>query len=225
MWWWILLAALLGEYSWRWYSIDNHIYLIMYWVLACAVALGHSTRSLSEPARFLIAIVFSFATLWKCLAGQYFDGRFLHASFLTDPRLIPLGAAMSGAPAAEFAGGREALEYFLFNATPGAALELPAYRSLSFWTLVISWAGLAIEGLIAVLFWSGGDLSYRIRNALLIGFVGVAYFVFPVVSFAFVLGVMGLAQCRPDDYWTQFAYLIAIGVIQLTIIPWRVLLD
>ena len=71
--WWCLVSALLLGNWWQWYSIDNHKYLIAYWTLACALSVGlpRGVVHLSKTAQLLIGVVFSLATFWKFLAGEY----------------------------------------------------------------------------------------------------------------------------------------------------------
>ena len=58
---------------------ENHSYLYLYWSLVC---LGCCLRNdkeafLRDNARVLIALVFTFATLWKVFGTDYLDGSFL----------------------------------------------------------------------------------------------------------------------------------------------------
>jgi hypothetical protein len=54
-------------------------------------------------------------------------------------------------------------------------------------------------------------------------FIAMTYPIFPVVGFAFTLAVLGFAQCEPGQTRMQAIYLLAMGFVQLTMIPWRFL--
>ena len=101
--WWLLTVALVAGNARDWYSIDNHKYLITYWVLACTISLHVRERHqwLGGVARTLTALVFGFAVLWKIVGGEYLNGSFLYYTFLTDSRLTRLSAAVTGTPFSE----------------------------------------------------------------------------------------------------------------------------
>lgn len=68
---------------------DNHHYLFAYWILAIFLALcaRRPDRALATSARWLVAAVFLWATLWKAvLSPDYMDGRFYRVRLLTDAR-------------------------------------------------------------------------------------------------------------------------------------------
>ena len=87
--------------------------------------------------------------------------------------------------------------------------------------LVMGWFGLAIEGSIALLFSFSSDRLYAARHWALIVFILSTYFLLPVIGFAFVLAVMGLAQTRPDDLARRTLYVGLLFAIQLVAIPWQ----
>ncbi len=51
-------------------------------------------------------------------------------------------------------------------------------------------------------------------------FIATTYFLLPVVGFAFVLALMGLAQCPAAYRWTRISWLAILILIQLSRIPW-----
>ncbi len=87
---WVVICACvwwLNARHWLW--IDNHKYLISYWVLACTIGVSgaHCARVLAWNGRWLIGLCFAFALGWKLFAGQYFNGDFFTYTLLVDDRL------------------------------------------------------------------------------------------------------------------------------------------
>ncbi len=224
--WWLLTVALVAGNARDWYTIDNHKYLITYWVLACTISLHVRERHqwLGGVARTLTVLVFGFAVLWKLVGGEYLNGSFLYYTFLTDSRLTRLSAAVTGTPFGELSLLPRAVEFLGDQGTVGTTLMLPTVPSLLTVALTLSWLTLAIEGAIGAVHVSGQTRFYPVRHFSLMTFVALTYFLLPVTGFASILLLMGLAQCRADDTRMRFRYLLMLGVMQLTLIPWKNLL-
>jgi hypothetical protein len=210
----------------HWYAVDNHKYLIMYWVLACTLSLHQITPAayLQTTARLLVGLVFACATAWKIIGGEYVNGSFLYATFLTDGRLQPLASAVMRAPFEDVSVISQAVGYLGAAGLMGVELTVPLSSSLQRFTLGLAWLTLLVEGGVAILHLVGARSLYVARHVSLMLFIIGTYFLFPVLGFAFVLTVMGLAQCDETDDGARVRYLIILGVIQLTMIPWRSLL-
>jgi hypothetical protein len=103
-------------------------------------------------------------------------------------------------------------------------LPLPRSERLHSLTIVMSWLTVIGEGSVAAFHAFGTRRLYRVRHLVLTTFILATYFLLPVLGFAFMLTILGLAQCDEDDEMRRFRYLILLGTIQLTMIPWRTLL-
>ena len=82
-----LLTA--GRVALDWPLSDNHAYLLSYWCLAVTLSCFGKDQDpvLALNGRWLIALVFGFATLWKLLlAPDFVDGTFFRVTMLVDPR-------------------------------------------------------------------------------------------------------------------------------------------
>lgn len=88
----------------------------------------------------------------------------------------------------------------------------------------MSWLALIVEGSIGLAHLSGRDTWAAVRHGSLLAFIFGTYAWLPVTGFAFVLTIIGLAQCRPIESHLRIAYLTTAGLIQLTMIPWPALL-
>lgn len=222
-----LWLALLGVTTWAnastWYSIDNHKYLITYWCLACTFAI--SSKNPDDVLRFngklLIGFCFLFAFFWKLIAGEYLNGAFLHLTFLTDGRLDAPARLIGGIDASAMAMNRKLFSALTSHPMGELEISLTSSPRLRLATLVCSYWTLLVEGGVAWVFLSGWPrwLSER-RDWLLMLFIVTTYFLLPVVGFAFVLALMGLAQCPIERKMTRIAWLVILVLIQLSRIPW-----
>jgi len=222
---WVIICGIVwwvNATDWLW--IDNHKFLISYWCLVCAIGVSgkNPDRVLAWNSGILISLTFLFATGWKIFAGEYWDGTFLHYTFLTDSRV---GAF------ATFVGGLDPgvlSQNWLLESTlklipqEGANVTLGTSQRLKIFTLAASYWTLFIEGIVAAAFllrkihW-----LYRFRDWLLIIFIVTTYFLLPVLGFAYVLVIMGLAQCPSEKVAVRSTYICLFGLLQLARLPWE----
>ena len=228
--WLVMLASVAYSNVLSWYSIDNHKYLMMYWLLACSLAIGSSDVEgvLRTNARLLVGLCFLFATAWKLLGGQYLDGSFLHGTMLMDGRLRTFAAFASGLSENQIYINRSLASLLRGVDADGATVVAVTSDRLHVVALVMSYWTILVEGTVAVLFlitawtprggWRSGLLAAR--DLSLVVFVCTTYFLLPVVPFAMMLCVLGLAQVERDRYRTLLVYMTALLVTQLSMIPW-----
>lgn len=221
--WWLLAAATVAGNAWQWSIIDNHQFLITYWVLAVALSLHTSEphEALRRTARALTVLVFAFAVAWKLIAGEYVDGSFLYFSFLTDTRLQRLGAALSGWSLSQTTAIREAIGFMGSRGLTGVELHVAGAAGLKTLTFWLSWMGLLLEGAVAAVYLFDSPRCYLARQYALLAFVLLTYFLVPVIGFAFVLTLIGFAQCADGDTAMKTRYLALLAGIQLTLVPWQ----
>lgn len=218
-----LAVALVNAHDWAW--IDNHKYLITYWCMVCtlAVAAEDTDSILAWNGRLLIGLSFSWAVIWKLIAGEYFDGSFLEFTFLTDNRVETVArwfGQMNPSTLPTNRLLREALASFPCETISATLSTTPALQRLA---LVSSYWTLLIEGAVAVSFLLPDrvPLAAKLRDAFLMLFIGTTYILLPVIGFALTLTVMGFAQCPRDRPRTRLAFLGLLVAIQLTLIPWQ----
>lgn len=217
--WIILVISFVATNIIFWYEFDNHHYLTNYWCMVCLLAVGakNAARVMEWNGRLLIGSCFFFATLWKILAGQYFDGSFLHATFLLDRRLEIAAYLFGGVNPEILYNNRELLDYFAIN-NLGRETFLTSNPQLAFFSVVLSYWTLFCEGIIAIAFlvpqlkW-----LYERRDYLLILFIITTYPLVPVGGFAGLLAVIGFAQCSADRPRIEFTYFLLFILIPLWI--------
>ncbi|MEM7393993.1 MAG: hypothetical protein AAF492_16765 [Verrucomicrobiota bacterium] len=226
MWLMVCLTLIAGNAN-DWATIDNHKYVITYWAMACTLAVGRKDDQsiLRTNGRYLIAFIFLFATLWKIIAGQYLDGSFLHFAFLTDPRVHLFANYTGGLDESVLPQNRllknliESMPQDMMGVTLESSPRLYTTALISsYWTLLIE-GGTALAFLVPRKFRIG-----QLSDYLLIFFIATTYVLLPVSGFAFVLALMGFAQCPPEKIRLRTTYLILFVIIQLTRLPWQKLL-
>jgi hypothetical protein len=200
-----------------WPLSDNHAYLLSYWCLAVAISCcsKEQNRVLALNGRWLIALVFGFAVLWKgLLAPDFVDGTFFRVTLLVDPRFEALTQLVGGLSIEQIDAARAAFD----RHSDGGALEAVAAATPSVWLdqlamAITAWT-LAIELAIAVTFcwWQGRGPSKQ-REAFLILFCVSTYSVATVEGFGWLLIAMGVAQCEADRVRTRIAFLATFALI------------
>lgn len=227
---WLALALLVtGRLVADWPLPDNHIYLLAYWCLAAGLALR--ARDIRPPlalsARLLVGLAFLFAVIWKAvLSPDYLDGRFFRVTLMMDDRFAGAVMLITGLSAEQLQQNRNFLQALPEGAEllhPPPFVEPPAFRWLAG---AATYGMLALEAAIAAFFllpWRGR--FEPARHALLLTFCLVTYAFAPVAGFGWLLLVLGLAQCLPEQRLLRFAYILSFFLILLfSEIPWADLL-
>jgi len=221
---WVIICGLVwwvNATNWLW--IDNHQILISYWCLVCSLAVSSKNPDgvLAWNGQIMIGLTFLFATIWKIIAGEYGNGAFLHYTFLVEDRVEAVATFIGGLTPDALPQNR--LLESIFRQFPQAleGVTLSSSHRLELFTLFASYWTLLIEGSIAISFLGGLIfIFFRFRDWLLILFIGTTYFLLPVLGFAYILIIMGLAQCSPQDRLTRIVYLVIFGLLQLARLPW-----
>ena len=205
---WCACVSLLGAYNFvNWEVIDNHKYLMWYWTVGIfGVSLltpDKRDQAIALLGRLLIGLCFFFAVVAKLLSGEFLQGDFFYFTILEDSRFAPVAFLIADLQVAEVhgyvAGLTDLKMDFLYGidlesvSVPDSDLLVQICQFMTVWTLLI-------ESLIAVAFlWPG---SWRwlmyIRAGSILVFMLSTYSIALVSGFAWLLGVMALAQVARD---------------------------
>jgi len=227
--WYALSALIAVRIIADWPLSDNHIYLLAYWCLALALALGgtHAASTIRRSSRLLIGGAFLMAVIWKSvLSPDYLDGRFFSVTFLTDPRFENATLLFSGVTAAQLKESREYLRPLPEGAElldEPALAKTPALRLLAGAT---TWGLLILEGLIAFSYlYPLSGHAVVLRHVFLLLFCILIYAFAPVAGFAWLLLTMGMALTGNERRWPRVAYLAAWCLVLIyDEVPWSKLL-
>lgn len=205
----------------RLYVIDNHKVLMVYWALALAIC-SHSKWEIRQCARWLIGLVFGFASFWKWVTPDFFGSGFLHYTIIRDPRFATFANWTCGVPPESLAHNRGVVQALY------SGLESMVYLrdtpSTPIVAALATFATLAIETSIAVGFLLPRRFTEAWRDWVLMAFVVMTYPVAPVMGFAWLLLIMGMVQCGSRPPWRRAAYLCLLVATQLFLVPWRQIL-
>jgi len=220
---WLIICVLtwwVNATDWLW--IDNHKYLISYWVLACTLAvMSERTKNvLAWNGRILVGLTFAFAFFWKGLAGEYWNGDFFYYTLLLDGRMEVIANVVGGVSLADLAQMRILED--MVDMYPGETVEASLYESgrLRALAIAMAWWTLIIEAAIAAFLVTRGRIALW-RDWILLAFIAATYFFVPVLGFGYILVILGLASCRVEAKWARVAYLGVLIILQLGRLPWE----
>ncbi len=178
-------------------EIDNHEFLLAYWLLALGLSrlVPDAPAGLATSARLLVGGAFAFAVLWKAASPEYLRGDAFHGYLLLDPRFAGLGAAVSDLTLDGSQRTRviaRALEIVADPTVWIAEPDAPGVGRLA--ALMTAWT-LGIEAVVAVCHLvPTGSLLGRARHGVLLVFLFTTYVLAPVLGFGWLLIALGLAQ-------------------------------
>ncbi len=226
LYWYVLV--LLGSFAIieHWHPVDNHKYLLAYWLWGLMVAAffaGEDDRDLilRRTARFMICLIMLGAVFQKTLSGSYLESTMFELILLTDPRFDGLMAVL-GVDRHDLA-----LSQALYNdlrapvpvIAEGAAV-LPADGRLKFIALAFTWLDYAIQVVVGVLFLLPGQRMERWAHLSLVVFILFIYFVAPVLGFGWLIAVLGMTLAHGRFPRFALAYLASFIVLTSYQIPW-----
>jgi len=224
---WLSLAVLVAVRVFvEWPLPDNHIYLLAYWCLGVAMALRFAdpASQLARTSRLLLGLVFAFAVLWKAaLSPDYRDGRFFAVTLLTDDRFSEVVQLLGGLSDAQLRENREYLTPLPEGAellTPPVLHEPRRFRLLVF---LATWGTLAMEALAAGLWLAPVTRPslLLLRHIVVLLFCLTTYAFAPVAGFGWLLIVLGMVSCVPDDRWLRMLYVATYAIVLLySEAPW-----
>lgn len=232
---WFILSATLGmTVLTHWEDADNHRYLFCYWALALGMIntlpSSQQRQGLRIASAVMIGLCMGFATYWKAVSVDYLDGSFFEYTILTDDRFDFFTRGVANVSEQLLHDNRK-LESLLYagylRGISLSSITLTSTSGIEWLASALTWWTILIEGLLAVLFLLPGSrvISY-VRNSAMIFFAVSTYAVATVIGFAWMLLLMGLAQCRDDEVVFQRLYLLTfLLVLAYSQIPIGQILD
>lgn len=222
--WWGATALLVLRVVSDWPLADNHAYLICYWCGAIALALSSRDPDafLAHNGRWLIGLVFLFATFWKAvLSPDFLSGTAFQVMLILDPRFEDFTRLATGVTPEWIEAQRAILEQHLDGARSAPVLAAAPVPFVAVARIGTIWT-VAWEGLVAICFlWPVGRGPSLLRDASLQIFCVTTYAVATVAGFGWLLVAMGVGQCDPGKPWPRAAYLLLFALILFyREVPW-----
>ena len=195
--WFVMAAAWVAAVMIQPSAMEDHVYLYLAWLVAIAVGLLDRDNFMDEAGRqgrYLLAIVFATATIWKLTSGSFISGAALWTSGLLDDRMAPL-LNLAGISSESLADARPQVTAVVASDGETFDISLSSYSSIAL--TLVALGTIALEALIAVSY-AAPDTSRlaKLRAPLLVGFGFVTYAIVPVLPFALLLAVIGCTVAR-----------------------------
>jgi len=210
---WLLAALGYGIWYWvDWRHLDNHMWLLPLWLLSVATALSavQPLDALARQARFLMALVFAAALVWKLRSPDFLSGAFFEFTLLTDQRFVPL-ARLAGVDPVSLLANRFALAS---GPTSATLVRASAVRELA---LLLTWGTVVVEGALLAS-WAVPRVAPLVRHTTLAVFCITAYAIAPVAGFGLILLAMGAATAQTDR--GRRRYLIGMAALFVWSLFW-----
>jgi hypothetical protein len=209
-WFWLPLAIFrfVSVNSYDWAYANNHDCLTTYWCLAiaCSLWLKDPMAAVAYNGRLLIGLVFLVATLWKLSSPEYMSGKMFEYLLYHDNRFFEIARVFG-----DLTLRVGELDHVVYNkmAALSESISLRDDRFYRVLAKVLTWWTILIEGTIAILFLVKRSHKWAIFGDLaLLLFAVTTYPMVGVYSFAWLLSVLGLAQCPLEYRRLRFVYMI-----------------
>ncbi len=213
----------------NWYPIDNHKYVILYWLVVLTFASVQFDKDfenfLEKSARFLLVFVMGAAAFQKLTQSTYVDSSFFEMELLTDPRFETL-AVLFNADRADLAYNRDAmyelqLAYLGRDVVELSLREFAAVKPLAF---AITWWDALVQVAIALCFTVRRRRTDLIAHILLLCFIVTTYFFAPVIGFGWIIALLAFAVSSPLVPSLRIVYLPMFPLLAIYDMPWDNLL-
>ena len=225
---WLLITLILFFIVLRsWFVIDNHKFLELYWCFALFIAISSKIQERSKilffNAKMLIGLSMLFATLWKLLSITYLDGTFFEYTLLLDDRFQHVTGMFGGLTDSQITKNLASIDLlkngYLFG-IGNNEFQIFSSNNTQIIAQFITWWTIVIEASIAVLFLMPTNSFTEIsRNVLLLIFIVTTYCIFSLVSFGWLLVILGISQCTSKRPYFIILYFVALILLFLYEIP------
>lgn len=210
---WLIVALmnLFIQNLYNWAFSDNHKWLITYWYLALACSLWHSepARVMELNGRWLIGLTFLFAVAKKLISSEYLSGNTFHQMLYFDSRFGDIARMTADLKMDHKETAKQLLSLQNSIGLPPAPNLVAVAQFLTWWTVLIEIA-------IAVFFLlPPSSRITRWKDVALMIFIITVYPIAPVLGFAWILIILGIAQCNPLSGKTLFGYLLLFPTIRV----------
>lgn len=224
--WGILsLVTLIAQLDF-WETVDNHMWLMLYWLLVQFLATLSNRMYktdiiifLKHNAVFMLVFIMGVSVLQKMAGGVFMDGSFFEFTILTDERFYLIAHYLGGISTFDFFNNVDMLSNLSDPHSPLVIKTSEAVRTVS---LIFTYSIVLLEICIVFLFLYKNEKTRVLAHILNALFIITVYFIAPVYAFAFLVALLGVASLglnKPSSKLIMM-YIALIVLIFLYKIPW-----
>ena len=210
-----------------WERVDNHKYLLDYWmwvlfVVHLFVEPKQQRRIVLFNARFFLCLIFLAASGQKLASPSYRSGEMFEYYLYVDPRFAGFGKLIGVDPAAGEAVKRRTM--FLrspFAEVQGNEIQIAGSDRGRVAALAMTWWDFSVQFCIGALLLIRRRRTDAIAHILLLFFIFTTYIPAPVFGFGWILAIMGFSLAKDQFPKIATIYLVSFFAILLYQLPWR----
>ena len=218
--WLPILAAAIPSVAVYWYLIDNHKYLLFYWVIVvslCSFIKEDSSflKITGECARLLMLLTMAAAVLQKTISDSYLSGEMFSYLLLTDDRFFFWSKLFSCVTQQELIYNSEMLKQAGLAISNAQALEfqLKGWECIQPVAQYFTWLNYLDQALLSLLvLFKRFDQSF-FKHALIMLFIIGTYLVAPVYGFGWTLCIFGMCFTANQDNKNFNLYLYSLIIL------------
>jgi hypothetical protein len=224
-----LALALAGTISTilEWERIDNHKYLLDYWlwVLFIVHLFGQSERQqrvIRFNARFFLCLIFLAASAQKLSSPSYRSGAMFEHYLYVDGRFTAFGKLIGvDRPVSDAVKKRIMFLRSPFAEVEGNEMNIPGTDRARVTALVMTWWDVSLQLAIGALLLFRQWRTDEIAHILLLFFIFTTYLPAPVFGFGWILAIMGFTLAKDKFPKIAAAYILCFFAILIYQLPWR----
>ena len=210
-----------------WERVDNHKYLLDYWLGVLFVVhlfpQPEQQRSvILFNARFFLCLIFLAASAQKLSSPSYRSGEMFEHYLYVDPRFAAFGKLIGIDPSV--ADGVKRRIMFLkspFAEVEGNDIQVTGSDRARAAALAMTWWDVSLQLMIGLLLLFRQSRTDKIAHILLLFFVFTTYLPAPVFGFGWILAIMGFTLAKDQFPKITTAYIACFFAILIYQLPWR----
>jgi len=211
----------------EWEQIDNHKYLLNYWLWVLFIVHlfaqpERQQRIILFNARFFLCLIFLAASAQKLSSPSYRSGAMFEHYLYVDSRFKAFGKLIGVDPAA----GDAVKKRIMFLRSPFAEVEgndihIPGSDRARVAALAMTWWDVSLQLLIGALLLFRRRRTDEIAHVLLLFFIFTTYIPAPVFGFGWIVAIMGFTLAKDKFPRIAGVYILCFFAILIYQLPWR----
>lgn len=215
-WWWIGIAALIGLRTlMAWEGVDNHVVLTAYWAFALGLACtsNEPIEVAAAAGRWLVGLVFAFATYWKVSVPDFRSADFFSFTLLADDRFRHLATWVGGLPDAVHEANLRAIASIGTLDGAPATVQLASTGRIATVAALLTIGTILVEAAVAGIYLCPVPAPRRWwRAATLVAFCVFTYVIVPVGGFGGLLVAMTIADPSLSSGWRRGLWWLFVAI-------------